>query len=194
MKKSCLLFFSVLLISVFTACSGGDDYEEVSPVSVDLSHVPYPKLSDYKFFEGEMKNLEPALHVLPYQPASSLFSDYAHKKRFVWMPPGTKATFDAVNTALELPVGAVLIKTFFYENVQNITPVGGERIIETRLMIRRASGWTFANYVWNAEQTEAYFDNAGSYTHIAWDENGTIKAPIIKFLPRNSASSVTKNG
>src|SRR6478672_10299519 len=135
MKKSYLLFFSILLVSAsFVSCSsGGDDYEEVSPVSIDLSLVPYQKLSEYKFFEGEMKNLEPALHVLPFEPASSLFSDYAHKKRFVWMPPGKKATFDATNKALELPVGAVLIKTFFYENVQNITPVGGTRIIETRL-------------------------------------------------------------
>src|SRR5690606_24423098 len=95
MKKSCQLFFSILLISVLsTSCASGsdDDYQEISPVSVDLSLVPYQKLSDYKFFEGEMKNLEPALHVLPYEPSSALFSDYAHKKRFVWMPPGTKAT------------------------------------------------------------------------------------------------------
>jgi uncharacterized repeat protein (TIGR03806 family) len=177
MKKSYLLFFSVLLVSVslISCSSGGDDYEEVSPVTVDLSLVPYPKLSDYKFFEGEMKNLEPALHVLPFQPASSLFSDYAHKKRFVWMPPGTKASFVADNKALELPVGAVLIKTFFYEDVQNITPVGGTRIVETRLMIRKADGWAFYNYVWNAAQTEAELDNAGSFTEIVWNQNGTIK-------------------
>jgi uncharacterized repeat protein (TIGR03806 family) len=181
MKKIYLLFFSVLLVSVsFISCSGSDDYEAVSPVTVDLSLVPYQKLSDYKFFEGEIKNLEPALHVLPFQPASSLFSDYAHKKRFVWMPPGAKATFVADNKALDLPVGAVLIKTFFYEDVQNITPVGGTRIVETRLMIRKADGWIFANYVWNTEQTEAYFDNAGSYTQVTWDQNGTIKSTNYK--------------
>jgi uncharacterized repeat protein (TIGR03806 family) len=181
MKKSYLLFFSVLLASAsFISCSGSDDYQDVSPVTVDLSLVPYQKLSDYKFFEGELKNLEPALHVLPFQPASALFSDYAHKKRFVWMPPGSKATFVADNAALELPVGAVLIKTFFYEDVQNITPVGGTRIIETRLMIRKADGWMFANYVWNDDQTEAYFDNLGSYTQIAWNENGTIKSTNYK--------------
>lgn len=182
MKKSYLLFLSVLLgfMSLVSCSSGADDYQEVSPVTVDLSQVPYPKLSDYKFFEGEMKNLEPALHVLPFQPASSLFSDYAHKKRFVWMPPGTKATYAGDNKALEMPVGSVLIKTFFYENVQNITPAGGTRIIETRLIIRKASGFVFYNYVWNTEQTEAYLDNLGSFTEIVWDQDGVIKSTNYK--------------
>jgi hypothetical protein len=35
------------------------------------------KLSDYKFFEGALKNQNPALNVVPYEPASSLFTDYA---------------------------------------------------------------------------------------------------------------------
>ncbi|MFN7014903.1 MAG: hypothetical protein ACK4ON_11605, partial [Bacteroidia bacterium] len=145
----------------------------VSPVVVDLTQVPYPKLSDYKFFEGEMKDLVPALNVIPYEPSSVLFSDYAHKKRFVWMPPGQKATFDGDAKILNLPVGAVLIKNFYYDNVQ---PENVTKIIETRIMIRKDSGWIFADYVWNAEQTEAFLDLAGSYTPISWkDENNVIR-------------------
>ena len=177
MKKnycSCIAVFISLFILI--SCSDKEDYTPISPVTVDLTQVPYPKLSDYKFFEGELKNLIPSLNVLPYEPASSLFSDYAHKKRFVWMPVGTKATYSADGKVLELPVGAVLIKTFYYDNVQNTTPVGTTRIVETRLMIRKATGWTFAEYVWNTEQTEAYFDLAGSNTEITWkDENEVIK-------------------
>ncbi|MGV3697429.1 hypothetical protein [Flavobacterium sp.] len=124
-----------------------------------------------------MKNQIPSLNVLPYEPASSLFSDYAHKKRFVWMPSGTKATYVSDSKVLELPVGAALIKTFYYDNVQNITPVGGTRIVETRVMIRKATGWIFAEYVWNAEQTEAYLDLNGSFTDISWrDENNVVKS------------------
>ena len=176
-KHYLLLLITFLSFTIFINCSDNDAYTPVSPVIVDLTQVPYPKLSDYKFFEGEMKNQIPSLNVLPYEPASSLFSDYAHKKRFVWMPTGTKATFVADNKELELPIGAALIKTFYYDNVQNITPIGGRRIIETRVMIKKASGWIFAEYVWNAEQTEAYFDLAGSYTDIAWkDENNIIKS------------------
>ncbi|MGK4568552.1 hypothetical protein [Flavobacterium sp. 3HN19-14] len=149
---------------------------ETSPVTVDLTKVPYQKLSEYKFFEGEMKLQNPALNVLPFQPASALFTDYALKKRFIWMPKGVKATFNSDNTVLELPVGAALIKTFYYDNVQNIANVGGTRIVETRVMIRKADGWIFADYIWNDDQTEAFFDLEGSITHIEWkNENDVLK-------------------
>ena len=173
-----LLIFAILSITSFIACSENNDdgYTPVSPVVVDLTQVPYSKLSDYKFFEGDMKNQVPSLGVLPYEPASSLFTDYALKKRFVWMPKGVKATFNGSNNVIELPVGAALIKTFYYNNVQDITPMGATRIIETRVMIRKANGWIFAEYIWNAEQTEAFLNMNGSSTSITWkDENDVIK-------------------
>lgn len=179
MRKNYLILLSVILVSaLFVTCSDDkDEYVAVSPVVVDLTQVPYQKLSDYKFFEGALKDQRPALHVLPYQPASSLFSDYALKKRFVWMPPGISATYNGDGKILELPIGAALIKTFYYENVQNISPAGGTRIIETRVMIHQATGWQFADYVWNAEQTEAFYDVGGSFTDISWqDQNGTVKS------------------
>lgn len=180
MKQNYFLKKSLLLLLFIALISCGDDndsYTPISPVTVDLTQVPYPKLSDYKFFEGDIKNQSPSLNVLPYEPASSLFTDYAHKKRFVWMPDGSTATFNGDENVLDLPVGAALIKTFYYDNVQNMTPVGGTRIIETRVMIRKATGWIFANYVWNDEQTEAVYDLDGSYTDISWkDENNVIKS------------------
>lgn len=167
----------LLLVTIISCSDKGDEYIPVSPVTVDLTQVPYPKLSDYKFFQGDLKEQIPSLNVIPYEPASSLFSDYAHKKRFVWMPQGTKATYVADSKVLALPDGAALIKTFYYDNVQNISPVGGTRIVETRVMIKKATGWIFAEYVWNSEQTEAYFDLAGSFTDISWkDENNVIKS------------------
>lgn len=177
MTKKYIFFIFSLILVVFIACSKDEDdtlsYEPISPVTVDLTQVPYPKLSDYKFFSGELKNLNPSLDVLPYQPASNLFADYAHKKRFVWMPKGTKATYNGDGKVLELPVGAVLIKNFYYDNVQ---PSNTTKIVETRLMIRKSTGWIFANYVWNDEQTEAFFDLDGSYVDINWiDENSVSK-------------------
>ncbi len=173
------LSLSILFLFVIYSCSSSEDETYVptpptSPVTVDLTQVPYPKLSDYKFFEGALKDQVPALNVLPYEPASSLFSDYALKKRFVWMPEGTKAQYSSDGTILELPVGAALIKTFYYNNVQ---PGNTTRIIETRVMIRKSDGWIFAEYVWNDEQTEALYDMNGSFTPISWkDENEVIKS------------------
>lgn len=182
MKKHYASFFflTLFLTIIVISCSKSDDEVympvAVSPVVVDLTKVPYPKLSDYKFFEGELKNQKPALDVLPFEPASALFTDYALKKRFVWMPKGKKATYNSDRTVLELPVGAALIKSFYYDNVQNVSPVGATRIIETRVMIRKEAGWIFADYVWNASQTEATLDLAGSFTDISWkDGNNVIK-------------------
>jgi uncharacterized repeat protein (TIGR03806 family) len=197
---SWVLLFSATLAITFIGCSKSDDDEYiepipepiVSPVTVDLTQVPYPNLSDYHFFDGQgeviaqMKDLTPSLDLLPYAPSSSLFSDYAHKQRFVWMPKNTKATFNSDGTVLELPVGAVLIKTFYYDNVQNITNVGGRRIIETRLMIRKSDGWIFADYKWNAAQTEATLDLEGSFTEVVWkDENDVVKTSNYR-IPNES--------
>jgi uncharacterized repeat protein (TIGR03806 family) len=150
-------------------------------VVMDLTQVPFPKLSDYKFFAGELKNQIPSLGVLPYEPASSLFTDYAHKKRFVWMPSGTKATYEGDGKSLELPVGAAIIKNFYYDNV---IPGNVTRIIESRIMIRKADGWIFAEYVWNAEQTEAFLDLGGSNTSVTWmDESGEVKSTNAYRIP-----------
>ena len=170
-----ILLSSISLLIISCNNETEEEYNSIptSPVKVDLTQVPFPKLSDYHFFEGEMKNQIPSLNVLPYAPASSLFTDYAHKKRFVWMPIGLKATYNGDSKVLELPLGAALIKTFYYDKIQ---PNNTTRIIETRIMIRKQTGWIFADYVWNDAQTEAYLDLNGSFVNISWkDENNIIK-------------------
>ena len=181
MKKNYIIATLLLLsaFTVFMSCGSDDsgEYKEVSPVVMDLTTVPYPKLSDYKFFVGEIKNLEPAYKVLPYDLNSSLFTDYALKKRFVWMPKDTKATYTADGEILNFPVGAALIKNFYYDNV---SPGNVTRIIETRIMIKKAAGWIFANYKWNEEQTEAFLDMNASTLDINWMQNGEQMAVNYK--------------
>jgi uncharacterized repeat protein (TIGR03806 family) len=175
MKIISTLFLLVLILSWTTfSCSHQDDnYADIVSISVDLTKIPYEKLSDYNFFKGEIKLQNPANKVLIYQPASSLFTDYAFKKRFVWMPNGTIATYNGDDKVLELPVGAALVKTFYYNNVQ---PSNSTKIIETRIMIRKENGWIFAEYVWNEEQTEAFLTTEGSNKNITWkDENNILK-------------------
>jgi uncharacterized repeat protein (TIGR03806 family) len=154
MKKNYFAFaFCLLFTALYISCSDNDDeYIPVSPVTVDLTLVPYPKLSDYKFFEGDIKNQIPSLNVLPYEPASTLFTDYASKKRFIWMPTGVTANYVADNKIFDFPVGTVLIKTFYYTTIQ---PGNTTRLIETRVMIRKEDKWHFYEYEWNDEQTEA---------------------------------------
>lgn len=169
---------SILFLSLFTtllSCGSDDsvvqepEYEPISPVVLDLEAVPYQNLSEYNFFEGELKNLEPAYKVLPYDLNSSLFSDYAEKKRFVWMPEGASANYISDSEVIDFPAGTAFIKNFYYENV---TPSNTQLIIETRLMIKKQDGWIFANYVWNDEQTEATLDLQGSDKRISWMQDG----------------------
>jgi len=136
-----------------------------TPVVMNLDQVPYQNLSDYRFFTGDLKNLEPAYKVLPYDLNSELFTDYALKKRFIWMPEGSQAVYTADSKILDFPVGTALIKNFYYNNVQ---PANTTRIVETRVMIKKQSGWIFANYIWDENQTNAVLDNTGSSTDITW--------------------------
>ena len=180
----CAIGAFTLFLFLFPACKKKEKIEPITPpveeetgVSVDLTTVPYTKLSDYRFFEGALKDQNPADKVILYEPASPLFTDYAHKKRFIWLPAGTKASYVSDKDVLNFPIGSALIKTFYYDNVQ---PGNGTCIIETRIMIRKASGWIFANYVWNTEQTEAYLDLNGSYTNISWIQDGQTKSTAYR--------------
>ncbi len=190
------LKYSVLLILIlFYSCSSSDDSNytpiEVSPVVLNLEDVPYANLSEYKFFSGEIKNQQPSYGVIPYKPASELFTDYALKSRFVWLPNGTKATYSEDAEVLNLPVGSALIKTFYYNNVQ---PSNSTKIIETRVMIRKTDGWIFAEYIWNAAQTEATLQTQGSTVSISWiDQNSATQTIDYKTPSTNDCKTCHDN-
>lgn len=166
----------------YTICTtSGDCYTETITVNItttssvlyDLESMPFQSLSDYQFFEGDLKNLEPTFGVVPYTLNSTLFSDYAKKKRFIWMPNNYKASFVNENAPLDFPIGTILIKNFYYDNV---LPANTTQIIETRLMIKKQEGWVFANYAWNNEQTDAAYDLSGSYIDVQWQQEGEVKS------------------
>ncbi len=156
-----IILFCLLLFS----CKNDDKLESIEEgnpvVNFNIDAVPYSKLSTYSFFKGELKNLDPVAKVVPYEPASSLFTDYALKKRFIWMPDGIKATYDGDDKSLNFPVGTVLIKNFYYNTIQ---PGNTTKILETRLMIKKSSGWIFAEYLWNDAQTEAELVTGTNFT------------------------------
>jgi uncharacterized repeat protein (TIGR03806 family) len=153
----------------------------VTPVNYDPTAFPYDTLSEYNFFEGDLKDLDPVFGVLPYDINSALFSDYAHKKRFIWIPNGSMATYENDYSPLNFPVGTFLIKNFYYDNV---LPNNNTKIIETRLMYVTETGWEFAKYVWNDTQTEATFTNEGSNVNIDWVEGSETKSVYYRIPSR----------
>jgi uncharacterized repeat protein (TIGR03806 family) len=132
-------------------------------------------LSDFGFFTGPARALRPSQGVVPYQLNVPLFSDYAEKFRFVWIPPGQKAhyTSDGVFT---FPIGTALIKSFGYR-ADFRAPQSDVRLIETRVLLRRANGWIALPYVWNADGSEAYLKRAGKRIDVQWTQaDGTPRA------------------
>ena len=123
-------------------------------------------LSSYRFFRGDASTQEPNEGVLPYDLTSTLFSDYAVKHRFVWLPPGTTATY-STRDSFTFPVGTVIIKTFAYP-ADFRDPSLGERLVETRLLVRRATGWDPITYLWNDEQTVAKRRIIGARVPVTW--------------------------
>ncbi len=180
---SLLLIGISSFVFIFVSCKK----EEMEPVDsappnctvTYFDGAPYATLSEYGFFTGEMKDQEPAEGVIPYKPASSLFTDYALKKRWIWMPEGRSATYDTDGSILDMPVGTALIKNFYYDDMQ---PSNERKILETRIMIRMENEWIFGEYIWNDEQTEAYLEMDGSYKNISWlDENQNLRTTDYRF-------------
>ncbi len=111
-------------------------------------------LSEYGFFTDLVREI-PAPRVSAYALETPLFSDYTDKHRYLYLPAGQQARYQD-EAAFDFPVGTALIKTFGY-------PEGGKfKPLETRLLLRRASGWVALPYVWNAEGTDAVLKRAGT--------------------------------
>ena len=170
MKKISILLticFSCFVFIFFSRCINGN-----AVVTVDANYTePFKKLSQYHFFKGDMKDLTPNDRVLPYDLITPLFTDYAWKARFVWMPEGTSAKY-VKDEVLDFPVGTVLIKNFYFPtDFRDISK--GKKIIETRLLIHKQDKWDALAYVWNDEQTDADLNIIGDTKSLDWiDKNG----------------------
>ena len=161
MKKFGLIFFlSALVVGCYKEKPKEKIVfeEEVFDAADSYAHLGFAKLSEYNFFQGDIADLIPASNVYPYDLNTPLFSDYALKKRFIYLPEGSKVGYHETDV-LKFPPGTVLIKNFYYENAQLENELG--RIMETRLLIRKEEGWTALPYIWNEEQTDASLEITG---------------------------------
>lgn len=130
-----------------------------------LAETAPKHLSDYNLFvDGAAQS--PNEGVLPYDLNTPLFSDYALKFRFVYMPGGASAAYDPEGV-FAFSVGTVLVKTFAYPADMR-APGEDLRILETRLLIRKEAGWVALPYVWNADTSEAVLKKAGARIPVSW--------------------------
>jgi len=137
-----------------------------------------PTLSAFGFFTDIAKRT-PAPRVVGYTLNTPLFSDYAEKQRYLYVPAGQTARYDA-DTVLDLPVGSALIKTFGYGAGAAFVP------IETRVLLRRASGWVALPYVWNADRSDAVLKRAGTRVPVTFTDPSGIPRTISYAVPNQN--------
>jgi uncharacterized repeat protein (TIGR03806 family) len=176
-KGRCLEQIAVLsaLLFVCSACSTLGH-----PTVHSFVAEPFPeKLSTWHLFTGQAPALQPNQRVIPYDLNTPLFSDYASKYRFVWMPSGTSASYrdDGV---FEFPVGTILAKTFAFPADDDPKR---ERLIETRLLVHAQSGWIGLPYIWNQSQGEAYLDLAPDPAPIRYTDVAGKHHEFTYFIP-----------
>ncbi|PCJ28019.1 MAG: hypothetical protein COA96_02330 [SAR86 cluster bacterium] len=167
---------SVVVFLLF-ACSDTDPvfHDEVRPL----------RLSDWNLYSLTSDELLPSEASLVFRPANQLFTDYAHKLRTLWIPDNAQAHL--LDGEIDYPVGTIISKTFYYpldtsgDMVKTSDPglkridLGQNQLIETRLLVRKESGWDAFPYVWNDEQSEAFLRVAGASKAIQLHD---IESPI----------------
>ncbi len=140
-------------------------------------------LSEYGFF-SDLPNQVPNPGVIPYDLNTSLFSDYAYKKRFIQIPNGKVMVYND-SVAFEMPVGTRIIKTFYYPRDER-KPEKGNLLLETRVLLHEVEGWVALPYIWNDEQTDAYLSLAGDLKEVSWVNKRGKKQKIDYLIPNKN--------
>ncbi len=184
------------LVTCTVLVTGALGCSQPEPVFYD-DRVP-KQLSEWAMLVKRDGELVPNRGVVAFDLNTALFSDYAHKLRTVWMPEGLAAKYDATDT-FDFPVGTVITKTFFYPvdpidasettMLRTAAPAGGtrsidlatHRLIETRLLVHRETGWIALPYVWNDDETEAEFKMVGEPKRLALNDPGADLADAEPF-------------
>ncbi len=144
------------------------------PLVESSTEKPLKLLSDYGLFIGDLTDMVPAENVLPYELNTPLFSDYAHKARFIYLPEGTQMAWDPIEV-FDIPQGAIIVKHFYYKADER-DPDSENRFIETRILKNTSKGWKAWGYWWNDEQTDAAYKALGGKTDVTWtDVKGKIR-------------------
>ena len=113
---------------------------------------PFPTLLSETGLFSSVKGHVPDPSLISYSVNSPLWSDGAHKDRFIALPGDTRIDLTPTR-GWNFPEGAVLVKTFSLDR-ESGNPATRQRI-ETRLFTKTQGQWYGYTYEWNDEQTEA---------------------------------------
>jgi len=139
------------------------------------------KLSEYGLFKGKIADLVPNDQGTSYELASALFTDYADKRRVIFLPKGKKivASDDGLPN---FPDGTIIAKTFFYP--QSANPQESKLLLlETRLLINENGQWNAAAYQWNSTQDEAFLLADSAAVPVLFLDGKSVKRQTNYIIP-----------
>ncbi|WP_234419322.1 SO2930 family diheme c-type cytochrome [Sphingomonas sp. EC-HK361] len=165
------------------------------------------KLSEWGLFTVAGGRIAPHAGMVTYELATPLFSDYAQKWRTIWMPKGASARYDP-DKWFDFPFGTIVTKTFYYTTpagaadpqgsgtVVKMTPATYQtgvngldlksvRLIETRLLVKRAAGWVALPYVWNADGSDATLERTGAEIPLTF-QDGAERSQFVYSVPNQN--------
>jgi uncharacterized repeat protein (TIGR03806 family) len=153
MRKSYLYLGGIVLVIIFCGvfgCKRGSSNDKETPTETK-GFVFRDRLSEYGFFKGNLKDLNPATGVIRYELITPLFTDYAVKDRFIVVPSGKTIRYTDTGV-LDFPDSTIIVKNFAYRNQNN-----QKIMIETRLLVKDPveKTWKVMDYLWDSTQTDA---------------------------------------
>jgi uncharacterized repeat protein (TIGR03806 family) len=137
---------------------------------------------------SDTANLVPAAGVVPYELNVPFWSDGAIKTRWFAVPdPEQRIQFDA-NGNWSFPTGTVWVKHFELELTNGVA--SSRRRVETRLLVRNASGVYGVTYRWgNSTTNAALVPEEGLEESFAVWEAGTVRTQVWHYPSRNECLS-----
>jgi len=150
------------------------------PLGACAIPAPAPQsLADTGCYE-DLATQRPARGLIPYDVNAPLWSDGTWKRRFFGLPGATTIGFSETG-AWTFPEGSILVKEFYLERLRG-TP-DSRRILETRFLIKRATGWQGVTYKWNDSSDEATLFPSGGDVEYAYFEADGSSATYVHFFP-----------
>ena len=148
---------------------------EGTGLNADAFVADCPQLSSYRLFEDPANPLTGANSGVIYDLNTPLFTDYAYKYRFVFVPEGSPAAYRSQDV-FDFPVGTIIAKTFTIKaDLRDQT--SAEEVIETRLLIHRKEGWAALPYIWDQAKTDAVLSRTGGTQSVSWiDKDGNDRS------------------
>lgn len=119
-------------------------YKIKKALSSSDDELPETLGETFLFKDGDPS--KPAFGVIPYDVKVALWTDSAAKKRYIFVPPEEKISFDAAKESFSFPIGTTLAKHF---------STGSGDPIETRIITKKDDdSWAFGTYVWEDGATK----------------------------------------